>query len=288
MNISDHHTRVRTGGSPLPPSSLVVGILFGTRDSAESPHSVVDTAEVEYETTSAGPVLTVDSIRTKIELHCEVFPLIDAVGWYRVGDDVDPSDLALHEQMRGLVDSPVFVLVRSDPEDGAKDVPVSIYEGDEGGAAFLALEFELDAHEPERIAIEHVAKTQRATSSSPDGPGPLESQLRSVASSIDAMRERVDKVVWYLKGVEQGEISGGNQKLLRQAIALAKILPAIPSKGGGKVLREEFGRELDDALALSFLSMMTKTSQSLKTYSEKAKLVNDTVGQVSRVRRNFR
>eukprot|EP00588_Corethron_pennatum_P011516 CAMPEP_0194272410 /NCGR_PEP_ID=MMETSP0169-20130528/5991_1 /TAXON_ID=218684 /ORGANISM="Corethron pennatum, Strain L29A3" /LENGTH=324 /DNA_ID=CAMNT_0039015069 /DNA_START=98 /DNA_END=1072 /DNA_ORIENTATION=- len=275
MTICDHYTRVSSGGSTLPRDSIVVGILFGTRDSLACADSIVDAVEIEFETgKGVSPTIVASSIKMKIELHAEVFPLQEAVGWYRVGDAVEASDLTVQSQITAHVADPLFVLIRTEPEDGAKEVPVSLYEA--VGGAFVPMEFELEASESERIAIEHVAKARRPANAAgtDDGGGALKEQLQSVASSIDSMRVRVDALVDYLWMVEAKEVQP-DQRLLRQAVALVKILPAIPSAEGGTVLSEEFRREFDDTLAISYLSTIAKTAVSLRTYSEKSKLMNE-------------
>jgi len=275
MSICDHYTRVSSGGSTLPSYSAVVGILFGTCSSLTSDASIIDAVEIEFETgNNVASTLVASSIIKKIELHAEVFPLQETVGWYRVGDAVEASDIAVQSQLANYVANPLFVLVRTKPKDGAKEVPVSLYEA--VGEAFVAMDFELAASEPERIAIEHVAKARRPANGGVgnDGGRALEEQLLSVSSSIDSMRTRVNFLSDFLRKVEGKEFQP-DAKLLRKAIALVKVLPAIPSVGGGTVLSEEFRREFDDTLVISYLSAITKTAVSLRIYSEKFKLINE-------------
>lgn len=96
IGISDHHTRVVTGGSALPPSAPVVGLLFGYYHSADGSSgssgrdvSIVDAEEMVYPKTDNDSHRA--AILLKIELHQKVFPQHKVVGWYRVqgkqGDD---------------------------------------------------------------------------------------------------------------------------------------------------------------------------------------------------------
>ncbi len=109
IGISDHHTRVICGGSALPPTSPVVGLLFGYYSNATSTSTssfptqktsvtIVDAEEMEYPNTNVATSTTsslahdVDesnrriraAIFQKIELHQKVFPQHQVVGWYRV------------------------------------------------------------------------------------------------------------------------------------------------------------------------------------------------------------
>lgn len=130
IGISDHHTRVVTGGSALPTAAPVMGLLFGYQDGLTV--SIVDAEEMEYsfseEGKSGGGVFgggTDDqqaqhksSIQTKIELHRKVFPLHEVIGWYRVSNDPDGSpteeDLRMNNgKMREYNESPLFVLMNA-------------------------------------------------------------------------------------------------------------------------------------------------------------------------------
>ncbi len=122
IGISDHQTRIVTGGSPLsshyqttsknkntpqqPPA--IIGLLFGyyhhgkstaTTTTTRTIH-IVDAEEIQinYHKNSES-IITTDQqkvITTKIELHRKVFPLHQVVGWYRVV--VDNNDNKNDEQ----------------------------------------------------------------------------------------------------------------------------------------------------------------------------------------------
>mmetsp|Transcript_13012 Transcript_13012/g.28157 ORF Transcript_13012/g.28157 Transcript_13012/m.28157 type:complete len:439 (-) Transcript_13012:2869-4185(-) len=129
--ITDHHTRVVTGGSALPPGAPVVGLLFGHQDGLTV--SVLDAAEMEHTFASSSSATdpSVDfgggteeeqarhkaGLETKISLHRKVFPTHEVVGWYRVGSDADgggPTEQDLRTnngKMRNLNESPLFLLM---------------------------------------------------------------------------------------------------------------------------------------------------------------------------------
>lgn len=86
IGISDHHTRVTTGGSALPLSAPIVGLLFGYQDG--STISIVDAEEMEYpDNRSDSSSCHRQNIFRKIDLHQKVFPRHEVVGWYRVHSD---------------------------------------------------------------------------------------------------------------------------------------------------------------------------------------------------------
>lgn len=73
--MSDHYTRVTTGGSPLPKEAPVVGLLFGHTHSggAENAPAIVDAEDVPL-----------DAPTPAVNLHKAVFPQNVVMGCYRV------------------------------------------------------------------------------------------------------------------------------------------------------------------------------------------------------------
>ena len=128
--ITDHHTRVVTGGSALSPGAPVIGLLFGHQDGLTV--SVLDAAEMEHSFAAAAADPSIDfgcgseeeqaqhraGLKTKIELHRKVFPTHEVVGWYRVSSDGDggPTEQDLRTnngRMRDMNESPLFLLMNA-------------------------------------------------------------------------------------------------------------------------------------------------------------------------------
>ena len=144
--ITDHQTRVLTGGSALPPGAPVVGLLFGHQDGLTV--SILDAIEMEHSFASASASASSSggevefgggteaeqaqhraALKTKIELHRKVFPTHEVVGWYKVttggagaGDGEDgeeeggPTEQDLRTnngKMKDLNESPLFLLMNS-------------------------------------------------------------------------------------------------------------------------------------------------------------------------------
>lgn len=188
------------------------------------------------------------------------------------------------------VESPLFVLMNAAspqytgvyPDDDEKKpsssaasslddtLPLTVYEtlvseGGRGGSAFVNATFELETHEPERIAVEKVFQTQlsnaagsaaqqkekeASSSSSKDdkkggisskrgddkkkdfkpsferGPSELEMQLDSLQSSIRSMNVRMSVLLEFLHKVERGELPPDNA-LLRSVDGLLQQLPLV-------------------------------------------------------------
>lgn len=346
IGISDHHTRVISGGSALPRNAPVVGLLFGNRNIADNSISIVDAEEMEYPEGDGLSESHEQNIVRKIDLHQKVFPKHVVVGWYRVhtgnGDssndssDVVPTedDLRMNQQEmaqycgEGVV-SPLFVLMNaaspeytgvSDDNDAKKAtsqnselddaLPLTVYEtllsegGGGGGSAFVNASFELETHEPERIAVEKVFNTQStasAASSQPKDaasdkddkkqpqkdssskptyvrpPSELEVQLTSLQSSIRSMNVRMSLLLEFLQKVERGELPPDNA-LLRSIDGLLQQLPLVlaalkegTTGSGGKKKKplDELENDFTDTMLLSYLTAVAKTAKSVHVYSEK-------------------
>lgn len=351
IGISDHHTRVISGGSALPRNAPVVGLLFGNQNIADNTISIVDAEEMEYPEDGNKSALSEShkqNIVRKIDLHQKVFPKHVVVGWYRVhtGDSSSSSDngdvVPTEDDLRmnqlemaqycgeGVV-SPLFVLMNAaSPEytgvsdDNAKKstsqnselddaLPLTVYEtllsegGGGGGSAFVNASFELETHEPERIAVEKVFNTQSSSaaasaqqkdsssdkddkkqqhhrddkkdSSKPSyvrPPSELEVQLTSLQSSIRSMNVRMSILLEFLQKVERGELPPDNA-LLRSIDGLLQQLPLVLAAlkegtgSGGKKKKplDELENDFTDTMLLSYLTAVAKTAKSVHVYSEK-------------------
>ena len=352
IGISDHHTRVISGGSALPRNAPVVGLLFGNQNIADNTISIVDAEEMEYPEDGNKSALSEShkqNIVRKIDLHQKVFPKHVVVGWYRVHtgsdsssssdnadvvpteDDLRMNQLEMAQYCGEGVVSPLFVLMNAaSPEytgvsdDNAKKstsqnselddaLPLTVYEtllsegGGGGGSAFVNASFELETHEPERIAVEKVFNTQSSSaaasaqqkdsssdkddkkqqhhrddkkdSSKPSyvrPPSELEVQLTSLQSSIRSMNVRMSILLEFLQKVERGELPPDNA-LLRSIDGLLQQLPLVLAAlkegtgSGGKKKKplDELENDFTDTMLLSYLTAVAKTAKSVHVYSEK-------------------
>ena len=234
------------------------------------------------------------------------------------------------------VESPLFVLMNAaspqytgiSPDDDKKPssssspagsslddtLPLTVYEtlasegGAAGGSAFVNATFELETHEPERIAVERVFQTQpsnaagsaaqqkekEASANKDDkkgggsgsnkrddkkdfqptfarGPSELEMQLDSLQSSIRSMNVRMAVLLEFLQKVEKGELPPDNA-LLRSVDGLLQQLPLVLAalkEGSAAKPLVELENDYTDTMLLSYLAAVAKTAKSVHVYSEK-------------------
>ena len=192
-------------------------------------------------------------------------------------------------------------------------LPLTVYEtllseggGGGGSAFFVNASFELETHEPERIAVEKVFNTQSTASTAPQKkdsssdkvdkkqqhhrddkkdsskptyvrpPSELEVQLTSLQSSIRSMNVRMSILLEFLQKVERGELPPDNA-LLRSIDGLLQQLPLVLAAlkegtgSGGKKKKplDELENDFTDTMLLSYLTAVAKTAKSVHVYSEK-------------------
>lgn len=299
--MSDHHTRVTAGGSPIAPGSPIVGLLFGYEE--QSTISIISAQEIEYsyspkKGTSFGGGTEEEqknfkeNVQTKIELHKMVFPTQKVLGWYRVTNNSSgptPNDLFISNgPIQELSESPVFLLMNAgahstDTVDSTKptpeeeeeaELPISTFEtvvNNIGEAVFVNLEFELETFEPERIAVEKVFKTQPASSHGGENSSALDLQLQGLRSSIQSMDARVAVLLDFLHKTRDGLIPP-NYKLLREVDSVIKQLPVIAPVSE---LNVEFDKNYNETLILSYLAVVAKTTKAIESHSEKFKALHE-------------
>eukprot|EP00956_Cyclotella_meneghiniana_P008627 scaffold11749_cov77-Cyclotella_meneghiniana.AAC.6 len=286
ITISDHHTRIISGGSALPPSSPTIGLLFGTRThAANNTLSIVDAEELDPTTSSEGGENQL--ILTKIELHRKVFPLHHVVGWYRVTDDQEPTQADLRRNQLEISqycnnrEPPVFLLMN--PNTGSAQtydlvqddqLPLTVYEtlisNDNNGE-----------NENENNAEESKHTETAQQTAAPRPPSELDGQLDSLQSSIRAMNARMKVLLEFLHKVEKGEVPR-DDVLLRSVDGILKKLPLVyaaltegvtssTSKDNGvrKTPLRELENEYNDTMLLSYLAAVAKTVKTVHVYTEK-------------------
>jgi len=118
--MSDQYTRIKCGGSALPQSAPVVGLLFGCflsdettkHGSKNNSSKALSAAGTAAAATAAARIQIVDAddiptdrsetAKIQVSLHHAVFPKHDVVGWYRVADSEEPTleDLHLTQELK--------------------------------------------------------------------------------------------------------------------------------------------------------------------------------------------
>merc|ERR1712012_987548 len=110
---------------------------------------------------------------TKEEQFKQVFSDMDFLGWYSTGDSPGGQEIAVHQQISDINESPLFLQMA--PGASSTDLPVSLYESVidmvnlQARMLFVKLPYTLATEEAERIGLDHVARISVVTTTEGDG-----------------------------------------------------------------------------------------------------------------------
>ena len=263
INVSDHYTRVkvkkRKEKLDVP---RVFGILFGVQNGMTV--DIIESCEMVYTIDEETEAVKFDAefLAKKKDLTTQIFPNFEILGWYATGSEIQASDLITHKAFNAFNENPLYLLIKPDElsEDG-ETLPISLYEtrtqmNTEDGSAntiFVNVDFKIDAIEPERICVDHIAQQ------TPSGNEPaIVPHLKSLRSAVGTLVSRVETLRNFLSATQQGKIEK-HHALIRQAISLCNQLPLLESEA----LSGELLKEANDTMLVSYLSSITNCSGRL-------------------------
>ncbi|KAI7758358.1 hypothetical protein M8C21_013719 [Ambrosia artemisiifolia] len=250
VNISDHHTRVKsqsnpptttdsTSSSSSPPSSRVFGCVIGVQRGRTV--EIFNSFEILYDPSTHS--LDRSFLEKKQELYKKVFPNFYILGWYSTGADAEESDMLIHKALMDINESPVYVLLNPLINHAQKDLPVTIYESEmhviDGipQLIFVRSSYTIETVEAERISVDHVAHLK------PSDGG-------SAATQCEIPHEN---------------------SLLRQVSSLLRRLPAVESEK----FQDDFLMEYNDTILISYLAMFTDCSSTINDLVDKINVAYD-------------
>jgi len=268
INISDHQTREKVK-NPKATSHRIFGALLGVQ-TGRIIH-VYNSFEFLCTDVAGSMVINIDYLKTKRELFKKVFPNHDLLGWYSTGKEAKPQDLEIHKQLLEYNENPLYLVLDPLSQGERKELPLTIYEtelkiiNDEPTLRFAKINYKIETGEAERIAVDHVARVGGSI-----GQSMLVSHLSSMHNAIKMLYLRIKILVKLLESMKSGKIPP-NHSLLRRISSLTNLLPAIDSPA----FRQEFLNEYNDALLVTYLAGITKTSSTLNEMIEKFNITFD-------------
>jgi len=264
VNVSDHYTRerVRTGKS-----KRVFGILLGT----QSGRRVEVGNSFEILVQEGANVIDKEFLQSRLTHHMRVFEKTEILGWYSTGKNVETYDVQIHQQVEQYNESPLYLLLNPDPAPGSRELPLSVLEtkvtivGDEKPTVtFQKVPYRVETTEAERIAVDHLQNV------SAGGRSLLTSHLSTLHSAIKMLNLRIKTILQYAKAAQAGQIPR-DEGILRQINALVQELPAIDTDK----FKVDFLTEYNDALLVTYLASITKTSHAINEMIEKFNITYD-------------
>jgi COP9 signalosome complex subunit 6 len=263
LNLSDHFTRAKVS-SPNP-NPRVLGALLGIQSGRRL--EIFNSFEIVFSFVDGHYVLDATYLRNKQEQMKKVFPKYEILGWYSTGADATLADLEIHQQIIPFNESPLYLLLDPTPKPGSRDLPVTIYETEVhmvNGAPqtlFSKASFKIETGEAERISVDHVA---HITGTGAQEGSQFTAHLTGVHSAIKMLNMRVKLLMSYLQECQKNP-SVADAALLRQIASLCNQLPAIDTSQ----FKDDFLREYNDGLLVSYLASITKSSNTVNELVDK-------------------
>ena len=317
VSMSDQYTRITTGGSPLPKTEPVVGLLFGRYVSETNNLSVTDAEDV--------PINRSEKATTQVRLHQAVFPQHSVVGWYRVtkvDDAPTPEDLLLSEQLKKhyqeepdetstttttTTSNPPFLFTllqvkdetKGKDEDEDDELPLQIFKVDSTHRVLVGFDndWKLDTATAERIAVERVMKEQPPSSTKNNngdtGGEKLKQPPKFVAAtlpiqqSVAALQDRLAVVEDFLTATAHGTIPL-DPALLRQVqgllLSVGPMAAAATAANSESSTSDATSTQTTSDELLQQLTVLAQTVTAVQQYTDKVRAVHDTGGGGARRR----
>jgi hypothetical protein len=221
----DHFTRVRLGGSKLPTSAPVVGLLFGLFDGTS--YSVCDNTDVVLENVNGEFCILDSDIERRKRLWTTVYQSFRLIGWYSFGDTLLPIHEGFNRSILPFAADPIVLLFDSHPNTSDFDkIPIKAFKPSSASGSvseFVSVPFKIDSPEVEKIAVDEIIQ------SVPHGHGSaLESFNNSASVSLTALERKLAKIIDRLTQMHTGVIEW-DAEFARNAAAVVQGLERMNS-----------------------------------------------------------
>jgi len=262
LHIADHYTREfqQVG------KERVIGILMGEQQGRIV--NVIDAFEIAFQTDDKDKSVTLElkAFETDLKLFKEAFPKYEALGWYSTGQKIEPNDALIQKAMAQFNERPLYMLFDPKSNGDNRELPVSIYEevvhitAEKTSTEFMPTAFRIESEDAERVTAVHCAKVITNVESG----SVVTPHYQTLAKAIAMLNSRVKVLHQYLRDVSQGKIEI-DHKILRQIKGMCNRLPTMNSHE----FKEDVFSEYNDALLVTYLSTITKSTQLVNEVVEK-------------------
>jgi len=266
INISDHFTRAKVAtNAALAPR--VIGALLGVQNGRNI--EISNSFELVYHTLEGNIVIDTEYLKSKQEQFKKVFPTNDFLGWYSTTNGVAVADIAIHKQFLEINESPIYLVLDAVAAflQTTRDLPITIFESelhvvqDQPTMLFVKVPYRIQTGEAERIGVDHVA---RVTPAGGAEGSQLTSHLIGLHNAVKMLNARVKTLHAFCAATQDGKITP-DHGILRQIASLCNVLPAMDTG----VFSEDFVKEYNDVLLVTYLAGITKGTSAINDLVEK-------------------
>jgi len=263
VNLSDHFTREKVKAGK---TVRIYGILLGQ----QSGRKVEISNSFEILLDESKQTLDHEFLKKRLAQFQRVYAHDEILGWYATGSKPETHDIGIHQQIEAYNESPLLLLLDPEIKVGSQNLPLVLLETtvkvveDKPRTVFAKIPYSIETTEAERIAVDHVANV------STGGRSMLSSHLSTLHSAIKMLNVRIKIITRFVSETKAGTIPR-DEGLLRSINALCHLLPAIDTDK----FKEDFLTEYNDALLVTYLATVTKTSNAINEMIDKFNIAYD-------------
>ncbi len=168
LNISEHLVRTRLQSEDA--QLTVYGVILGTQQGRDV--EIQNSFELKLDPPSSptsAPAINHPFLRARQAQYKQVFPTLDLLGWYTIGDVPTAQDLDIHKQLLAYNETPLLVQLSQtvstfENAEVNGELPIRVYESvvelvqGETTNFFVPAGYKIETGEAERIAVDHASK----------------------------------------------------------------------------------------------------------------------------------
>jgi len=262
VNLSDHFTRerVRIGKNTIRIYGILLGQQSGRKVEISNSFEILVSPEKHIDH---------EFLKKRLGQFQRVYEHDEILGWYATGK-LENFDIGIHQQIEAYNESPLLLILDPDTKPGNQTLPIVLWEttvkvlDDKPKVVFTKVPYGIETTEAERIAVDHVANV------STGGRSMLTSHLSTLQSAIKMLNMRVKIITQFVHETKNGTIPR-DEGLLRSINALCHLLPTIDTDK----FKEDFLTEYNDALLVTYLATITKTTNAINEMIDKFNIAYD-------------
>lgn len=148
----------------------VYGVLLGTQQGRDI--EIQNSFEIRLDSPSsptATPSINHAFLKSRQSQYKQVFPTLDILGWYTIGDAPTTQDLEIHKQLLAYNETPILVQLHQtvssfENAEVNGELPIRVYESvvemvqGETSNFFVPAGYRIETGEAERIAVDYASK----------------------------------------------------------------------------------------------------------------------------------
>lgn len=151
-------------------SITVYGVLLGTQQGRDI--DIQNSFEIRLNpspSSGSAPLINHTFLKVRQSQYKQVFPTLDILGWYTIGDVPTPQDVEIHKQLVAYNETPLLVQLHQtvasfEHAEVNGELPIRVYESvvemvqGETANFLVPAGYRIETGEAERIAVDHASK----------------------------------------------------------------------------------------------------------------------------------